>query len=244
MTGEPTTACQTGGLRARHRPRTASRAFDGAIHTEAWPGPVATKQSAARGGLGDCRSYSWSWARPRCAGRWLTRGGAAKRGLPRATMKPPRCGSERLRAFVHNGFAIGDRPCETVHPWNKYRNRDQGGLSCPFTSPRWMFDVRCSSGIQHWMFDVECSSGIQRWMFDVRCWMFVRHSASDVRCWMFDVRPALSVGCSMFNVRCSMFVRCSMLGVRLAHSAFRFRSWNHVGEAEILSQVRPILRTA
>ena len=22
-----------------------------------------------------------------------------------------------------------------VHPWNKYRNRDQGGLSCPFTSP-------------------------------------------------------------------------------------------------------------
>ena len=136
MTGEPTTACQTGGLRARHRPRTASRAFDGAIHTEAWPGPVATRQSAARGGLGDCRSYSWSWARPRCAGRWLTRGGAAKRGLPRATMKPPRCGSERLRAFVHNGFAIGDRPCETVHPWNKYRNRDQGGLSCPFTSPR------------------------------------------------------------------------------------------------------------
>ncbi len=129
MTGEPTTACQTGGLRARHRPGPASRAFDGAIHTEAWPGPVATKQGAARGGLGDCRSYSWSWARPRCAGRWLTRGGAAKRGLPRATMKPPRCGSERLRAFVHNGFAIGDRPCKTVHPWNKYRNRDQGRLS-------------------------------------------------------------------------------------------------------------------
>ena len=36
---------------------------------------------------------------------------------------------------MHNGFAIGDRPCETVHPWNKYRNRDQGGFSCPFTSP-------------------------------------------------------------------------------------------------------------
>jgi hypothetical protein len=135
MTGEPTTACQTGGLRARHRPRTASRAFDGAIHTEAWPGPVATQQGSARGGLGDCRSYSWPWARPRCAGRWLTRGGAAKRGLPRATMKPPRCGSEHLRACVHNGFAIGDRPCETVHPWNKYRNRNQGGLFCPFTSP-------------------------------------------------------------------------------------------------------------
>ena len=133
--GEPTTACQTGGLRARNRPRTASRAFDGAIHTEAGPGPVATKRGAARGGLGDCRSYSRSWARPRCAGRGLTRGGAAKRGLPRATMKPPRCGSERHRAFVHNGFAIGDRPCETVHPWNTYRNRDQGGLSCPFTSP-------------------------------------------------------------------------------------------------------------
>ena len=135
MMGEPTTACQTGGLRARNRPRTASRVFDGAIHTEAWPGPVATKRGAARGGLGDCRSYSWSWARPRCAGRGLTRGGAAKRGLPRATMKPPRCGSERHRAFVHDGFAIGDRPCETVHPWNTYRNRDQGGLSCPFTSP-------------------------------------------------------------------------------------------------------------
>ena len=133
--GEPTTACQTGGLRARNRPRTASRVFDGAMHTEAGPGPVATKRGAARGGLGDCRSYSRSWARPRCAGRWLTRGGAAKRGLPRPTMKPPRCGSERHRASVHNGFAIGDRPCDTVHPWNTYRNRDQGGLSCPFTSP-------------------------------------------------------------------------------------------------------------
>ena len=72
---------------------------------------------------------------PAVRGAWADPGWPAKRGLPRATMKPPRCGSERHRAFVHDGFAIGDRPCETVHPWDTYRNRDQGGLSCPFTSP-------------------------------------------------------------------------------------------------------------
>ena len=93
MAGVPMTACQTGGLRDRNRPRAAARAFD--VHTGAWPNSVVTRHAAARGGLGLRRLHAWSWARPRCAGRWLTRGGAAKRGLPRATIVPPRCGSER-----------------------------------------------------------------------------------------------------------------------------------------------------
>ncbi len=74
MSGEPKTVCQTGGLRGRNRPRTASRAFDGALHT----------------------------------------GGMARLGSHEA----------------------GDRPGETVHPWNRYRNREKAGLSSAFTSPR------------------------------------------------------------------------------------------------------------
>ena len=101
-----------GGLRD-HKPKKAAHSIASWRRrscTAARPSGLIARPGAACGGLGQRRLKLWSWARPPYAGRGLTRGGAAKRGLPRATVRWPRCGTKRTPAGCGVARCGGTRP--------------------------------------------------------------------------------------------------------------------------------------
>ena len=112
MSVEPQTLRQIGGLRDR-KPKHAEHRFATVRRrpcTAARPGGLIARQRAACGGLKQRRVKLRSWARPPYAGRGLSRGGAAKRGLPRATVRWPRWGTTRAPAGCGVPRCGGTRP--------------------------------------------------------------------------------------------------------------------------------------